>query len=402
MRPHKMKSSKRRATVKKKGARTKLAAFSTFALACLMILVAISAYRVYSLLSARPASETPIFEIYPSTSIEAAVERADRGMCDALLALKVKADDVEFKSVKRKRDGDKEWTFSEMEIFVSRSTRRRSIEEAFSEALSHLTPKTSIRFASSPQGEKVLDVAVDGRPTHRLIFKKQRDRDEVLRHPRPLVAIIIDDLGYDEQMANKFLELSAPLSFSIIPHSPFQKSIAAAVHRSGRDVLLHLPMEPLEYPSVDPGGGVLLTAMGPDELVDQLRKDLEVVPFVVGVNSHMGSKLTQDSARIRQIFTVLKKRDLFFVDSYTNLNSVCAEVAELLQLRFARRHVFLDHAQEPNAIRFQLKRLMTVAKSQGRAIGIAHPHPATWEVLKQELPIIQDEVRLIRISELVG
>jgi polysaccharide deacetylase 2 family uncharacterized protein YibQ len=383
-----MKSRKSGATVTKKGRWTKLAAFPTIALAGLTILVGLSAYLVYSLLSAKPATETRIFEIYPSGGIEAAVEQADKGICDALLALKVQADDVTFRSVKKKRAGNEEWTFSEMEIFVSKIAERPSIEAAFSGALSHLMPKTSIRFIPGPVDEKVFELAVDGRPTHRLIFRTEQERHVVLHHPRPLVAIIVDDLGYDQQIAKKFLQLDAPLSFSIIPHSPFQESIATAVQRSGRDVLLHLPMEPLEYPGVDLGEGGLLTSMEPDELVDQLKKDLDVVPFVVGVNNHMGSKLTQDSARIRQIFTVLKKRDLFFVDSYTNPNSICAQVAELLQLKFARRHVFLDHAHTPSAIRFQLKRLLTIAKSKGHAVGIAHPHPVTWEVLRQQLPII--------------
>ena len=104
-----------------------------------------------------------------------------------------------------------------------------------------------------------------------------------------MVAIIIDDLGYDENLASKFLALDGVMSFSVLPRSPFQKCIASTIHHGGRDVLVHLPMEPVEYPDVDPGPGALLSSMAPDDLLDQLRKNLDAVPIAVGVNNHMGS-----------------------------------------------------------------------------------------------------------------
>jgi hypothetical protein len=142
--------------------------------------------------------------------------------------------------------------------------------------------------------------------------------------------------------------------------------------------------------------------MEPDELLEQLRKDLDAVPFVVGVNNHMGSRLTQDSAKMRQVFTILKRRNLFFVDSLTNPRSRCAQAAHLLNLKFAHRHVFLDHVQSAPAVRFQIKRLVTIAKSNGSAIGIGHPYPVTWEILKAELPKLKYEIKLVPISDLVG
>jgi polysaccharide deacetylase 2 family uncharacterized protein YibQ len=105
---------------------------------------------------------------------------------------------------------------------------------------------------------------------------------------------------------------------------------------------------------------------------------------------------------MHQILSVLKERNLFFIDSVTSPSSCCAEVASNLDLRFARRHVFLDNTQDANAIRFQIKRLVSLAKKQGLAIGIAHPHPITWEVLKDEIPKIREELQLVRVSEVLG
>jgi polysaccharide deacetylase 2 family uncharacterized protein YibQ len=142
--------------------------------------------------------------------------------------------------------------------------------------------------------------------------------------------------------------------------------------------------------------------MSPAELLEQLRQDLAAVPFIVGVNNHMGSKLTQDSGKMEQIFSVLRSHDLFFVDSLTSPLSRCADAAKTMEIKFASRQVFLDHVQDPRAIRFQIKRLVTVAKTKGHAIGIAHPYPITWEILKEELPKISTHVDLVPVSEIVG
>jgi len=58
----------------------------------------------------------------------------------------------------------------------------------------------------------------------------------------PKVAIIIDDLGYDYDLAKNYLELDAAFTFSVLPFSPFQKSIATAAHNKGIETMLHLPM----------------------------------------------------------------------------------------------------------------------------------------------------------------
>ena len=370
------------------------------------VLLGTFTYCLYRLFTPRhtPPHLFPIYETYSSEGVQTEVKDIDRCVYDALLALNVAPRDVTFQTVESKRHRQEVWTFSELEIRLPRQISHSTVKEVFIARLSERIPKKCLRFASVTQQKLILDLHVNGWHTHRLTFLKRRERGLAATPPSslPKVAIIIDDLGYDKRLASKFLILDAVMSFSVLPHSPFQKSIAKTIHRSGRDVLLHLPMEPMEYPLVDPGAGALLSSMGPDDLLNQLRNDLEAVPLAVGVNNHMGSRLTQDRARMRQIFTILKKRNLFFVDSLTSPRSCCQETAHLLNLKFAQRNVFLDHVQEPNAIRFQIKRLISVARKKGKAIGIGHPYPTTLEVLREELPNIKKRVGLVRISELVG
>ena len=165
--------------------------------------------------------------------------------------------------------------------------------------------------------------------------------------------------------------------------------------------MLHLPMEPMEYPRVDPGPGALLTSMSPDELIAQLTKNLDTLPSARGVNNHMGSKMTTMSNQMYQIFSILKKRNLFFIDSRTTAESLSRPSARLLKIPFAQRDIFLDHVQNADFIRKQLKKLVRIAIRHGTAIGIGHPHPITIDVLQEELPKLKNKVELVPASAVV-
>ena len=217
----------------------------------------------------------------------------------------------------------------------------------------------------------------------------------------PRVALIIDDMGYDHGLATKFMDLDNALTFSILPFSPFQRALSAEMRTRGMESMLHLPMEPKEYPAVQPGRGALLVAMPPDELIRQLEKNLAAVPGIKGVNNHMGSRMTERSTQMYQIFSILKKRNLFFIDSRTTPESLCRPSARLLQVPFAQRDVFLDHVAEEGEIRRQIQRLATLAQRQGSAIGIGHPHLATYTVLAEQLPLLKKRVKLVPASQLV-
>lgn len=115
----------------------------------------------------------------------------------------------------------------------------------------------------------------------------------------------------------------------------------------------------------------------------------------------MGSKMTTISTQMYQIFTILKKRDLFFIDSRTTSKSICKPSARLLQIPFAQRDVFLDNFQVHDAIRRQINHLANIAAANGEAIGIGHPHTATYEVLRKELPALKKRVNFVPASALV-
>lgn len=218
----------------------------------------------------------------------------------------------------------------------------------------------------------------------------------------PRTAIIIDDIGYDLNAADKLLALDMPLTFAVLPRSPFWYPIVHKARQKNIEIMLHLPMEPVEYPDVNPGPGALLASMSPDELVLQLNEHLDTIPFIRGVNNHMGSRLTTASSQMYQIFTILKKRNLFFIDSLTHSKSVCRPSAKLFRIPFAQRDVFLDNVQEPAAIRARIEELIRIAQIQGQAVGIGHPYKLTCQALNEALPELRKKVKLVPASAVVA
>ncbi|MCD4719545.1 MAG: divergent polysaccharide deacetylase family protein [Desulfobacula sp.] len=218
----------------------------------------------------------------------------------------------------------------------------------------------------------------------------------------PKIAIIIDDIGYDKKIALALCDLNPDITFSILPFAPFGKYISERLYAKGSQLMLHLPMEPVKYPSINPGPGALLSSMSPDVLIDQLRKNIKDVSNIAGVNNHMGSELTSHSDQMNQIFTILKKKNLFFIDSRTAPKSQCKASARLLRLKFAQRDVFLDNFQDTEYITGQFKELIDLAKKHGSAIGIGHPYKATLEALSKELPKLKNKVEIVRASTLTA
>ena len=199
---------------------------------------------------------------------------------------------------------------------------------------------------------------------------------------RPLLAIVIDDMGRDVERARAFLDLPFPVALSVLPHLRHSRDVAELAVQRGAVLLLHLPMEPQSYPDTDPGPGALLQGMGKGEVLRRVRDDLAQVPGAVGVNNHMGSRLTELAEPMGWVMAELKRRKLFFLDSLTTARSVAAREAARAGVPWLRRSVFIDNERTREAIDGQLRRAVTRALRTGRAVAIGHPYRVTLETLR--------------------
>ena len=215
----------------------------------------------------------------------------------------------------------------------------------------------------------------------------------------PQLAIILDDMGYDQSAADSLLSLPFTLTLSVLPHLPLSTEVAEEAYRRGDQVMLHLPMQP---ESATPEGVELRVGMNAEQVNSTLAGMLETVPHVAGVNNHEGSRATADPALMEALMPALRQRGLFFVDSRTTAATVAYDAAEHSGVRAASRKVFLDDTVSREAIRAQLDLAARDAERDGSAIAIGHPHPETIAALAEGVPPLESRgIRLVFASQLV-
>ena len=216
------------------------------------------------------------------------------------------------------------------------------------------------------------------------------------------IALIIDDFGdrWDESMRS-FFRLGADITISVIPGRRMSSRIAREAMQLGSEVILHLPMEPLDAPYKN-DGYIILTQMSKQAVRKVIRRALDDVPSAIGMNNHMGSKVTSDRQVITDVLNEIKSRDMYFIDSRTTASTVAYNVARDLGIRCGRRDVFLDVENDEDAIRQSLWDLARKSKAQGFAIGIGHCRKRTLNVLREEIPKVQARgYQFVFLSEVV-
>lgn len=222
--------------------------------------------------------------------------------------------------------------------------------------------------------------------------------------PKWRIVIIIDDIGYDMLPLNEFLKIDALITFSILPHCSYSIAAAEKLHQAGMEILLHLPMEPHGYPDKDPGPGALFTWMSKEELRQQIEEDIKAVPYISGVNNHMGSKFMEDKEKLNAVFDKLGEEGLFFVDSLTSGKSNGRELAEETGLRFASRDTFfIDNIKDHNIIVQNFKNLIRNRDRWRTMLLIGHPYPCTISALKKVIPMLKAEgIDIVPVSDLIS
>jgi len=217
------------------------------------------------------------------------------------------------------------------------------------------------------------------------------------------IAIVIDDLGNDREAVERIARWPFRVAGAVLPGLPGSAESARRLSASGKEVLLHLPMEPDGYPRIRPGTGVVLRADSDEKIAQTVADDLETVPGAVGVNNHMGSAATADPRVMRAVIRVLIARRLFLLDSRTTETTVARRIADEESLPAVSRKVFLDAVESEDAIERSFQDLVRKAKKDGTALAIGHPHSATLALLERELPLLHSQgVELVTVAALTS
>lgn len=201
----------------------------------------------------------------------------------------------------------------------------------------------------------------------------------------PRVAIVIDDLGINTPNSRDAIALPAPLTLAFLSYARGLPDMTTAARAAGHELLVHVPMQPTNG-EVDPGPKVLRADSTAATLRARLDWALSRFDGYVGINNHMGSAFTADSSAMRRVLAELKRRELLFLDSRTTAETTGTALAAELGVPHAARDVFLDNVQEVAAIRRNLAKAEAIARDQGFAVAIGHPHDATLAALRDWIP----------------
>jgi polysaccharide deacetylase 2 family uncharacterized protein YibQ len=191
------------------------------------------------------------------------------------------------------------------------------------------------------------------------------------------------------------------VTYAFLPFGPYTARLARQAYAVDKEIMLHLPMQSMAASPAEPG--MLTLDMSQRQLLDVLEICLDAVPHVRGINNHQGSLMTRHPGNMAWLMQALRVRgDLFFVDSRTTHFTVASQLASEFGVPVTSRNVFLDHDPDPAAIRAEFRRLLTIARRDGTAVGIAHPQPATLQVLNEELQRLPEHgVQLLPVSRVI-
>ena len=240
-----------------------------------------------------------------------------------------------------------------------------------------------------------------------LLFSIEREKEEkkptTLMTAKNRAALIIDDMGYSMNDIKDLCSLKKDLTIAILPYSPYAEETADLAHQNGLEVILHLPLESMNniYDN-EHTLGLINSRMDQREISAVLKTNLKMVPFISGVNTHMGSKVTKDAVLMEIILENIKDSPLYFIDSRTTAKSVAYDMAQKMKIPSAYRHIFLDSKTDSEYIKNQLIKLFKTAQKRGKAVGICHPFPETLKVLKENIHQAQKyNVNLVFASQIV-
>ena len=229
------------------------------------------------------------------------------------------------------------------------------------------------------------------------LINLQRDPD---KKGKPKIALIFDDLGESLKDIRDIHALKLPVTVAVIPDLKFSKNIAHIAHRCDFSVIIHLPLEPRDAEKFKTDKYTFINSSLPErKLLSLLRHYLNYVRVAIGVNTHMGSKATENAQLMTTMLGLIKERNFVFIDSRTSLNSVAYSLAKKMGVKAGQNQGFIDATTDKETMRKKIYELVEKAYELEKIIVIAHPKPQIIELLREELPKLKQKVEFITIKK---
>lgn len=223
-----------------------------------------------------------------------------------------------------------------------------------------------------------------------------------IERAKPKIAIIIDDVGLDQEASKRLAAFEDTLTLAFLPYAEDLRPQTIAAKKAGHELMVHMPMQS-HRSSADPGDNALLADLSYDEFTKRINWNLSQFEGFVGINNHMGSLITEDPALMVRVMARLRNEGLLFVDSLTTPNSMGKRAAKALGVPFVARDVFLDNERNREYILRQLETTEKIARLRGYAIAIGHPYPVTMDTLEEWQKTLEFKgLTLVPISQIMN
>lgn len=212
------------------------------------------------------------------------------------------------------------------------------------------------------------------------------------------LAIVIDDVGYHPKEDAAIFAMPREISVAIIPAAPYARARNQEAKNQNRDILIHMPMQPVSQMKIEEGG--LHLSMSAEQVANRVQTAKNIVSYAIGMNNHMGSAATADTTLMTHLMTALRNQHLFFLDSRTIGRSVAGKIAKEQGVRSLDRNIFLDDSNELVDVQRQFQAAIQYARKHGTAIAIGHPRKNTVAVLQQGLRSLPADIQLVGMGSL--
>jgi uncharacterized protein len=196
------------------------------------------------------------------------------------------------------------------------------------------------------------------------------------------VAIVIGGLGLSQTGTQEAIEkLPAEVTLAFAPQG---NSIGRWMHEArgaGHEILMQLPLEPFDFPNVNPGRNTLTVAASAEENLKNLYWTLSRTTNYTGVMNYMGGRFVTDAAAMAPLMAELGKRGLLYLDDGSSARSLAPELALKNGVPLAAGDATIDGSRERGAVLAKLDELERTARAKGFALGTGSAFDVTVDAV---------------------
>jgi hypothetical protein len=233
-----------------------------------------------------------------------------------------------------------------------------------------------------------LEAGIGRRTTHEITLVRPGARPAGENIPKARLALVLYGFGDDPEGARAFFDLPLPFAVALTPGAPWSGALFRAAREKNREVVLHLPLEPINFPQVNPGPGAILVTMKPVKIMGMVRHYLDEAGPVSAVANHMGSLATQDMEVMRAVYQELKRRRLPFLHVAPAAGAVCKPLAADLGVEYDQPDVVIEgeaRAKDTRALDKAWNQVLETTRRRGQATVMLRATPLTRDWLSKAL-----------------